>query len=87
MKASIKFHRKVKWICVISRYWDVNEKKVAIHYWNSKFLCHTRSDDLVKVFSDGLKELDLIKLIQILMDDPNLKLKFLSEIKKLRIKN
>ena len=69
------------------RYWDVNEKKVAIHYWNSKFLGHTHSDDLVKAFSDGLNELDLTKLIQISVDGPNSNLKFLSEIKKLRIKD
>ena len=46
-----------------------------------------RSDDLVKAFNDGLNELDLTKLIQISMDGPNSNLKFLSEIKKLRIKD
>ena len=75
MKASIKFHRKYKWI-----------SKVAIHYWNSKFLGHTHSDDLVKVFN-GLNELDLTKLTQILMDGPISNLKFFSEIKKLRIED
>ena len=75
MKASIKFHRKYKWI-----------SEVAIHYWNSKFLGHTHSDDLVKVFN-GLNELDLTKLTQILMDGPISNLKFFSEIKKLRIED
>ena len=69
------------------RYWDVSEKKVAIHYWNSKFLGRTCSDDLVKAFGDGLNELDLTKLIQISMDGPNANLKFLSEIKKFRIRD
>ena len=48
---------------------------------------HIRSDDLVKSFNDELNELDLTKLIQISMDGPNSNLKFLSEIKKLRIKD
>ena len=69
------------------RYWDVSENKVTIHYWNSEFLGHTRSDDLVKTFSDGLNELDMAKLIQISMNGPNSNQKFLSEIKKLRIKD
>ena len=66
MKASIKFNRKVKWISML-------------HYWNSKFLGHTCSDDLVKEFNDGLNELNLTKLIQISMDSPNSNLKFLNE--------
>ena len=50
-----------------------------LHYWNSKFLGHTCSDDLVKEFNDGLNELNLTKLIQISMDSPNSNLKFLNE--------
>ena len=66
------------------RCWDVNEKKVVVRYWNSKFLGHRRSNDLVKAFNDGFNELDLMKLVQISMDSPNSNLKFLSEMKKLR---
>ena len=66
------------------RYWDVNEKKVVVRYWNSKFLGHARSDDLVKAFNDGLNELDMTKMVQISMDGPNVNLKFLCEMNKLR---
>ena len=69
------------------RYWDVNEKNVVVRYWNSKFLGHTRSNDLVKAFNDGFNELDLTKLVQISMDGPNSNLKFLSEMKKLTIED
>ena len=69
------------------RDWDVSEKEVVIRYWNSKFLGHTRSDDLVKAFNDGLNERNLTKLIQISIDGLNSNLKYLSEIKKLRIKD
>ena len=69
------------------RYWDVSERKIVVRYWNPRFLGHTRSDDLVKAFNNGLNELDLTKLIQISMGGPSLNLKFLSEIKKLKINN
>ena len=48
---------------------------------------HTRSDDLVKAFNDGLNERNLTKLIQISIDGLNSNLKYLNEIKKLRIKD
>ena len=53
--------------------------------WNSRIFGHTRSDDLVKAFNDGFNELSSIKLIQISMDGPISNLRFLSEIKKLKI--
>ena len=56
-------------------------KKGCLRHCNSKFLGNTRSDDLVKVFNDGLNELDLTKLIKISINSINSNLKFLSEIK------
>lgn len=53
--------------------------------WNSRIFGHTRSDDLVKAFNDGFNELSSTKLIQISMDGPISNLRFLSEIKKLKI--
>ena len=61
--------------------------KKSLSYAIGSFLDHTHSDDLVKVFSDGLNELDLTKLIQISMDGTNSNLIFSSKIKKLRIKD
>ena len=48
---------------------------------------HARSNDLVKAFNDGFNELDLTKLVEISMDGPNSNLKFLSEMKKLRLED
>ena len=52
-----------------------------------KFLGHTCSNDLVKAFNDGFNEFDLTKLDKISMESPNSNLKFLSEMKKLRIED
>ena len=60
-------------------------KKFVCAIETQKFLGNTRSDDLVKAFNDGLNELDLTKLIKISINSINSNLKFLSEIKKLRI--
>ena len=67
------------------RHWDVNETKIVVRCWNSRIFVHTRSDDLVKAFNDGFNELNSTKLIQISMDGPISNLRFLSEIKKLKI--
>ena len=56
-------------------------------YWTSKFLGHTRCDDLVAAFHDGLDELEETKMIQISMDGPNMNLKLLREIQNERQKN
>ena len=69
------------------RHWDVNETKIVVRCWNSRIFGHTCSDDLVKAFNDGFNELNSTKLIQISMDGPISNLRFLSEIKKLKINN
>ena len=69
------------------RYWNEGENKVTVRYWTSLFLDHTRCDDLVAAFHNGLNELEETNMIQILMDEPNTNLKLLLEIQNERQKN
>ena len=58
-----------------------------MRYWTSLFLGHTRCDDLVAAFHNGLNELEETNMIQISMDGPNTNLKLLSEVQNQRQKN
>ena len=62
------------------QYWNEDEEKVTVRYWTSLFLGHTRCDDLVAAFHNGLNELEETNMIQISMDGPNTNLKLLSEV-------
>ena len=46
------------------------QKQVEVRYWDSQFLGHTTSGDLLENFSKSLFELDVSKIIQISMDGP-----------------
>ena len=63
---------------LVIRFWENISKKDLVRYWNSMFLGHTTSIELLKRISDGLSGLDL------LMDGPSINWKVLSEIKKER---
>ena len=69
------------------RYWDINWRRVLTRYWTSEFLGHTTSNDLVTSFTNGLENIDLVKLIQISMDGPSTNWKFLDLIQKNRKEN
>ena len=69
------------------RYWNEDENKVTVQYWTSLFLSHTRCDDIVAAFHNGLNELEETNKIQISMDGPNTNLKLLSEVQNERQKN
>ena len=58
-----------------------------MRYWTSLFLGHTRCDDLVAAFHNGLNKLEVTNMIQISMDRPNTNLKLLSEVQNERQKN
>ena len=58
-----------------------------MRYWTSLFLGHTRCDDLVAAFHNGLNELEETNMIQISMNGPNTNLKLLSEVQNERQKN
>ena len=57
-----------------------------MRYWTSLFLGHTRCDDLVAAFHNGLNELEETNMIQISMNGPNTNLKLLSEVQNERQK-
>ena len=65
----------------IFRFWWFT---VKIRYYNSQFFGHTTHQDLVKQFNDGMKQLDVNKLIQISLDGPSVNHKFLEEVSKKR---
>ena len=67
--------------------WNEDEKKVTVWNWTSLFLGHTRSDDFVAAFHNGLNKLEVTNMIQISMDRPNTNLKLLSEVQNERQKN
>ena len=69
------------------QYWNEDEEKVTVRYWTSLFLGHTRCDDLVAAFHNGLNELEETNMIQISMNGPNTNLKLLSEVQNERQKN
>ena len=69
------------------QYWNEDEKKVTVRYWTSLFLGHTRCDDLVAAFHNGLNKLEVTNMIQISMDRPNTNLKLLSQVQNERQKN
>ena len=58
-----------------------------MRYWTSLLLGHTRYDDLVAAFHNGLNELEERNMIQIAMNGPNTNLKLLSEVQNERQKN
>ena len=66
------------------RYWDVNASQVMYRYYGSSFLGHAMHKDLLKHFGEITKDLSSSKLYHMSMDGPNVNLKFLKELSKLR---
>ena len=50
-------------------------------YWNSEFLGHTTHQDLHYSLQEGLRLFDMEKMVQLLMDGPNVNLKLLQKVK------
>ena len=55
-----------------------------MRFWNSRFLGHTTTHNLVTSFTDGLSGFDLSKQIHVSIDGPSVNWKFYIEITKLR---
>ena len=51
------------------RFWIQEAKQVEVRYWDSEFLGHATSGDLLKNLNKSLAGLDLSKIIQFSMDD------------------
>ena len=69
------------------RYWDDTENKVKVRYFDSRFLGHTKHDDILSNFNDVLKPVDTTKILQVSVDGPNTNIKFLDCLKKERVDN
>ena len=69
---------------LLFRYFDHLTNKVRIRYFDSRFFGHGTHKDLVTQFQEGLKDLDPNKMFQISMDGPNVNIKFLEEISRIR---
>ena len=67
------------------QYWNEGENKAPVWYWTSLFLGHTRFDDLLAAFHNGLNELEETNMIS--MDGSNTNLKLLSEVQNEHQKN
>ena len=62
---------------LVVRFWDDKLSQVASRYLGSEFLGHTRSEDLLGKFKQGISELNMNLLLQVSMDGPHVNWKFL----------
>ena len=68
-------------ICL--RFWNKENNRVE-DSWDSKFLGHTTHQHLLDSIHDSLKVFDMAKMVQLLMDGPNVNLKLLKKLKEQR---
>ena len=61
---------------LLACYFDETEERVKTRYLDSQFLGHGTSNDLKKNFNESVKVLNVNKLIQVGIDDPNVNIKF-----------
>ena len=47
------------------RYWDVNNSKVQVRYWDSTFLGHSAANDLLQHFNDSVESINPSKIIRV----------------------
>ena len=71
-------------ICL--RFWNKENSRVEDRYWDSKFLEHTTHQHLLDSVNDNLKGFVMAKMVQLLMDGPNVNLKVLKKLKEYRNK-
>lgn len=72
---------KLQQMDIAVRIWDVNKNQVMTRYWNSSFLGHSTADDLLEGFQQGLKNVELSKIVQVSMDGPNVNWLFMKKLK------
>ena len=75
---------KMEQMDIALRYWDETKSKVVNRYFDSKFLGHTRSCDLLESFNSATEGLDHKKLIHVSMDGPLVNHKFYRELQSQR---
>ena len=49
---------------------------VKVRFWDSSYLGHATCKDLLEGFNSSVSDLDFSKMIQLLMNGPNMNLKF-----------
>lgn len=69
---------------LLLRFWDNERDRVVTRYFDSVFLGHTRSVDLLKKFKIGLSKLTSSKLLQVSMDGPSTNWKFYESLLQVR---
>ena len=65
-----------KQIDMIVRFWNSESNKVAERYFNSEFMGHATTADMLTHFRNGMALLNPSSLVQISMADPNVNWKF-----------
>ena len=66
------------------RFWSQEAKQIEVRYWDSQFLRHATSDDLLENFNKSLVGLDLSQIIKISMDNPGVNWCFYDDVVKNR---
>ena len=61
------------------RYWDIVCSQVKVRYFESSFLGHGTSSDILGHFSKIIKDMNAAHLYQVSMDGPNANLMFYQE--------
>ena len=61
---------------LLVRYWNEEKMQVQVRYWDSAFLGHSTSHDLLNHFNEKICDLNLSKVLQVSMDGPSVNMKF-----------
>ena len=69
-------------ICL--QFWNKENNQVEDRYWDSMFLGHTTHQHLLDSVHGSLKVFDMAKMVQLLMDGPNINLELLKKLKEQR---
>ena len=66
------------------RFWNQESNRIEDQYWDSKFLGDTIHQHFQDSVHEVLKAFDMTKMVQLLMDGPNVNLKLLKNLKEQR---
>lgn len=65
---------------IVVRFYDEKAGEVRTRYFNSAFLGRAQATDLLQKFLEGLEDLSCQKILQVLMDGPNVNWSFLRKL-------
>ncbi|XP_065641075.1 uncharacterized protein LOC124818972 [Hydra vulgaris] len=69
---------------LLIRYWNEEKMQVEVRYWDSSFMGHSTSLDLVNHFNEKISDINISKIVQVSMDGPSVNLKFHRDIQSKR---